>query len=98
MKRFDSWNDLFSHWENIADRYTALGKLREFYDRQKADLNEPFQKRMFEYAEKHGANSLTAKVRDELFAPSRESIRELERWHDQKIKEIVEYYERKDQG
>ena len=96
MKRFESLSDLLAHWGRQADKYTALNRLREYYDEQREIIAAPFHRKLLEYAEKHSAASVTPEIRDSLCSEIRDEMTQLRDWYGRMTKEIIDYYEKKD--
>gem|GEM_PF-5127385 len=69
--------------------------MREYYDEQKDILTEPYYRELFKYAEKHGAEAITAEVRDSLYGNAKEDIGQLLNWYENIVREIVDHYDSK---
>lgn len=95
FSQVNSLSELFTFWGNKADKYSALNRLREYYDEQKDILMEPYYRELFKYAEKHGAESITAEVRDSLYSNVKEDIGQLLNWYENIVREIVDHYDSK---
>ncbi|MBI3566499.1 MAG: hypothetical protein HY079_14995 [Elusimicrobia bacterium] len=78
MKRINSWTELFDHWEQEANKYSALKRLRDYYDFQLSILTEPYHKDLQDWIQTNGAAKITPEVMDALYAKVRPAVKELE--------------------
>ena len=95
MKLINSWKELFEHWENEANKYSALIRLRQYFDFQSSIINEPFHHNLLDRIERQGKDSITADVLTDLYSKVRPAMDELNKWYAEVIQDIVEYYRKK---
>jgi hypothetical protein len=92
--KLETLDKLFAHWGRSADKYEALNRLREHYERQREIIAEPYQQKLLAFAERHGAAAVTPEVRDSLYAEVRQDMTALRDWYGQNTKEIIDHYEK----
>lgn len=95
MKLISSWRELFEHWENETNKYSALIRLRQYFDFQTSIINEPFHRDIFEMIKEKGADSITADVLTDLHSKVRPAMDELSKWYAEVIQDIIDYYRKK---
>lgn len=93
MKRIENWQELFNNWQGEADKYTVLNRLRQYYDAELARLMNPFHEEIFRFIERNNPVTVSAEVRDRLFAKVKPFIDELNSWYAQMIQEINRHFQ-----
>ena len=93
MKRINSWQELFDNWQNEADKYSALNRLRQYYDAELARLTNPFHDELYKYIKDNSPNAVTPEVMDRLYARVKPAVDELTAWYSRMATEIYQHYQ-----
>jgi len=92
MKRINSWQELFDHWQKEADKYSALNRLRQYYDAERVRLTNPFHEELHQYIEANGPEAVTPEVMDRLYASVKPLVDDLASWYCRMVSEIQQQY------
>lgn len=93
MEQIESWEQLFEKWEVEADKYSALNRLRQYYDSERLRILNPYHEELFKHIDTDNSKSISAEKRNELYKKVKPSVDNLESWYVHMIQEICKYFE-----
>ncbi|OGF44717.1 MAG: hypothetical protein A2536_09220 [Candidatus Firestonebacteria bacterium RIFOXYD2_FULL_39_29] len=92
MAIINSWKELFDHWEKDANKYSALSRLRNYYDTERERVFEPANNEMMDIIRTEGQTSLKADRMTEIFSRVNPEFLRLTSWYNTMICEIENHY------